>query len=504
MFRITAALDRLLDALIDARRRERTALAVLGGYALAWSLYAAIAKSSQDIHFDMGEAVVWSRDALTGNPKHPPLSAWPVGLWFKVFPQADWAYYALAIVLATVALWAAWRMSAHYLTPQKRVAGLALLTLVPFFNFHALKYNANSVMIPLWALATWAFLRAFETRKALAAAASGLTAAAAMLGKYWSVILLGGLGIAALLSRRRAAYFRSAAPWITMAIGAVALAPHVAWLLNQGTTFSYALESHPGTYVSAFRSGLVYLGGALAYAAPAVLMALVATQPSRAALIDTVMPAEDERRVVAVAFWAPLLLPIIAAVAAQSRVVALWSIGGLSLLPVILLSSPKVTVTRAMARGVLGVALVVPFAALAASPFVAYAIHRHGLDNYAAHYALVAEAVEQKWRNATGRPLKIFGSYDNLLYATSFYLNDHPRTFEIVTPRTTPWTTAQDVARDGIAMVCPVDHSGCMNALTNLRTAPSSSDDVVELRRTWMGIPGAPERFAIRIVPPAQ
>ncbi len=94
--------------------------------------------------------------------------------WFAVFPQTDWAYYLLGIVLAAVALVAAWHIAGHYLAPAKRAAGVALLTLVPFYNFHALKYNANLVMLPLWALATWAFLRSFETRKILPAVLAGL------------------------------------------------------------------------------------------------------------------------------------------------------------------------------------------------------------------------------------------------------------------------------------------------------------------------------------------
>ena len=183
--RAAAALDRLIDALVDERRRERAVLLLLAAYCAVWSLYGAISKASQDIHYDMGEAVVWSREALLGNPKHPPLSAWVPWAWFKVFPTADWAYYLLCIVLATLALWVAWKIAERFLSPEKRVAGLALLTLVPFFNFLALKYNANSVLVPLWALTTWAFLVSFETRK-IAAALAGLAAAAAMLGKYWS------------------------------------------------------------------------------------------------------------------------------------------------------------------------------------------------------------------------------------------------------------------------------------------------------------------------------
>ena len=49
----------------------------------------------------------------------------PERVWFSVFPLADWAYYLFAMVVATVALWTAWRLSRHYLDGDKRIVGLA-------------------------------------------------------------------------------------------------------------------------------------------------------------------------------------------------------------------------------------------------------------------------------------------------------------------------------------------------------------------------------------------
>src|SRR5712672_3688985 len=279
---------RLLAALADPARRERTVVMVLAVYCGLWTLYGAIAKGSQDIHFDMGEMIAWSRETDWGTPKHPPLGAWLVRAWFSIFPLADWAYYLFAMALATLALWIAWKVSAHYLDGEKRVVGLALLTLVPFFNFHALKFNANTVMMPLWAATTALFLRSYETRRPGVAALAGLAAATAMLGKYWSVVLLLGLGLAALADPRRAAYLRSPAPLVTIAAGLIGLAPHVAWLYSHDfTPFTYAMETHPGTLLDSMRSGLAYVAGAAGYIAVPVLLAALAAWPSFSTLRDT-------------------------------------------------------------------------------------------------------------------------------------------------------------------------------------------------------------------------
>jgi 4-amino-4-deoxy-L-arabinose transferase-like glycosyltransferase len=503
--RSAAALNRLLDALADRRRAGWTMAALLVAYCVVWTLYGVIAKGSQDIHFDMGEMVAWSREVTWGTVKHPPFGAWLTGAWFSVFPLTDASYYLFAMVLAGVSLWFAWMTAAPYLAGDRRAAGLALLSLVPFFNFHALKYNANTVMMPLWGLATWTFLRSFESRKPGWAIAAGVAAAAAMLGKYWSLILLVGLGVAALADHRRAAYFRSSAPWLTIAAGALALASHFVWLYgNDFAPFGYAVTTHPASLLAAARSGLDYVAGAAAYGAP-VLVGFALLRPSWAAIRDTAWPAAPERRLVLLAFVLPLVMPAVAAVASHSAAVSLWSIGSMTLLPVVALSSPHLALPRPAARRILAVAFVVPLVALLASPIVATVVHREGVPNRATHYRQLAAEVERLWDATTDRPLRIVSSYVNLLYGTVFYFADRPTTYEIGTPALSPWIDAARLAREGVAYYCPVDDDLCLRAMDKhlARTPPARREEVV-ISRTYRGVADAPDRFVIAIVPPAK
>jgi len=127
--------ERLSKTLLDAARCDRAMVLLLTGYAVTWTLYGGIAKSSQDLHPDMAELISWSRDLSFGYLKHPPLAAWVVRLWFSVFPLADWSYYLLAMLMPTIALWIVWRLSADHLEIEKRVISVALLTLIAFYNF---------------------------------------------------------------------------------------------------------------------------------------------------------------------------------------------------------------------------------------------------------------------------------------------------------------------------------------------------------------------------------
>src|SRR5215210_1367288 len=343
--RLLRPIEILLDRLLDPARRERTAAALLLAYTAVWTLYGVLSKATQDVHVDMSELVAWSREPAFGYPKHPPLAAWLVRAWFSVFPVSDWAYHLLAIATAALALWIAWRLMACYLSPEKQVLGLALLTLIPFFNFHALKFNVNTVLLPLWAATTFWFLRSYETRRVLYAALAGVGAAGSMLGKYWSVFLLAGLGLAALIDRRHGEYFRSWTPWVTIAVGAAVLMPHLAWLYEHNfETFSYALK---GEESNSFLSVLVrtagYLAGAAAYVALPVTLAFINAMLSPAALRDTLVPREPDRRLAAMAFWAPLLLPALVALIFRIELTSLWTLSAFTLLPVVLLSSPLIT-----------------------------------------------------------------------------------------------------------------------------------------------------------------
>jgi 4-amino-4-deoxy-L-arabinose transferase-like glycosyltransferase len=500
-------LGRLLDALSDPARRERAVVFVLGCYAVLWTLYGAVAKGSQDLHFDFGEMYSWSLDTTWATPKHPPLAPWLVRLWFSLFPRADWAYYLLAMVVATVALWFAWRLMERYLDGEKRVIGLALLTLVPVFGFHALKFNNNAVSLPTWIATTWLFLRAFESRRLDFAALAGLAAGAAMLSKYWSIFLLVGLGAAALLDRRRGDYFRSAAPWITIAVGSLVIAPHLVYVAtHEWRTFEWTFSSHPAADLwTSMRSAFGYVIGAAGYVAAPVLIALIATRPKTDGLRDMLWPAQPDRRLLVLAFLLPLFLPALVAPFVGGKLVSLWALAGIAPVPAILLSSPQVALPREAAIRILALAAAIPLLALAASPMVAFVIHRFGTDTDSPHYRLVAQAVEKVWRETTDQPLRIVGSYENIVSGTLFYYRDGPSGYDIAGPRMTPWIDDARLRRDGLAMVCPADNVMCMNALNALADkAPGGKRAEVDISRSYLGYTTPAQHFVIAIVPPGR
>lgn len=507
-----ALIERLLAALTDPARRDRAVIAVLFGYVALWTLYGVLAKAGQDIHADMSEQVALAHEWALGYPKHPPLAMVVVRAWFAIFPAADWAYYLLAMANAGLALWIVWRLAGRFLDGDKRVVGLALLTLVPFFNFHALKFNVNTVLLPLWAATTLWFLRSFESRRVLDAALAGLCAAAAIYGKYWSVFLLLGLGIAALADRRRAAYFRSPAPWVTIAVGALALAPHAAWLIgNDFAPFSYAVVTHGASpLASAARAVLGYLTGGVAYVALPLIIVFLAARPNRAALQDMAWPTTPERRLAALAFWAVLLVPALVAPLTGVRLVSIWSMSAWTLLPVMLLSSPLISIARRDAIGILTLAAIFPFVMVALAPAIAFTLHRSGLPPGSTHSSELAEPVERLWRETTPAPLRVFSGFDELTDGVAFYLPSHPLAVHVLDGTASQALEAR-IGRDGIVLLCPARAAdrpranACVNAaIARARCSMPGVQVEVEVSRRYLGIAGSPARYLIITIPPMQ
>jgi len=508
-----ALVERLFEALSDPARGERTAAMLVLGYVAVWTLYGALAKASQDIHIDMSEQFTLSRELAWGYAKHPPLAMAVVRAWFAIFPATDWSYYLLAMANAGLALWLAWRLSARFLDGDKRVLGLALLTLVPFFNFHALKFNSNTVLMPPWAATTLLFLRSFETRRVVDAVLAGIAAAAAMYGKYWSVFLLAGLAIAALADPRRGDYFRSPAPWVTIAAGALVLVPHLAWLVaNDFAPFSYAVAVHgAASFASTLRSTAGYLAGSAGYVAAPLLIVFLIARPSGVVMRDMAWPPvspDPRRRFAAVAFWLPLLLPAVLALAAGVELVSLWSMSAWALLPVMLLSSPLVLISRRDIVRVLTLALVFPLVMLALAPAIAFAIHRAGPEPGAAHSSVLVEPVERLWRETTDRPLRLFAGFDEFTDGVAFYMPGHPIAAHVLDRGLSP-ALAERIARDGIAMVCPArphhlpSAEWCLTAANGIAARfPGGKRLDVTLARRYLGSDGEPARYTIITVPP--
>lgn len=495
---------RIVDALADPIRGNAAAAAAIGFYILVWWLYALISKSAEDIHFDMAELVAWSLEPAFGYPNHPPFSAWVVMVWFALFPYRDWAYYLLSVCNAGVALWFVWLIAKRYVAGEKRALALTLLMFSVAFNFHLLKFNLNALLVSTWAAATYLFLRSYTERSLRWALLAGVAAAAAMLTKYWSIILLIGFAVGVLFDSRRAAYFRTPAPWASVAVGALLFAPNVISLFGYGfQSIARGAEAHAVTSSAALLKTLLNYVGGILYLAGTALVFVLACRPGRAALAAIARPREPDLRLMTVALVATVLAPVLVSLALKIRLDSLWTLPFWATVPALLLAPPQVRVAREAAMAVVAAAVCVPIVALLLSPLVALTIHRTGPARSGAYYSQLSAEADRHWNAQTLGPLRYVAGSKALAWGCVFYCRDHPRAFPDFSRIMAPWIDPAAMTRDGWVGLCRQTDSRCLATARRIAGLNPIHENAVTLTRSWFGIPAKSESFVILVVPPA-
>jgi hypothetical protein len=237
-----------------------------------------------------------------------------------------------------------------------------------------------------------------------------------------------------------------------------------------------------------------------AYAAATLILYGLGTRPSRAGMADSLWPSDPLRRRSAILFWIPLLVPILVAIATKTKLVSLWHVPALNLLPVVLMSSPKIILPRFSLKVTAIVAVLVPLIAIAFAPGVAWVRLKFGDENQASFARLAGEALSAEWKKTTDKPLRLVAGPFGLISTAAAYMPEQPSTFAEFDIYLSPWVTKERIAREGMAIVCPYDFLHCLADIK--RYAPDAPRKDIVITRTWLGFESPPEKFTIAILPP--
>jgi 4-amino-4-deoxy-L-arabinose transferase-like glycosyltransferase len=480
---------------------------LLIGFVAVWLAFLIIAYLGGDLHSDVLETWTLGRTLDWSYSKHPPLMGWVARAWTSVFPLTNWSLQLMALTNAAFALWTVDLISRRFVRGDKRMVVVLLLMLPPIYQFHAQRFNANTVLLAAWPLATYCFLRSFETREIRWAVAAGAAAALAMLGKYYSVFLIVSFVFAAICHPQRRVYFTSWAPWISLVTMFTALLPHLNWLaVNSAPPFVYALARHTGKGLapSLLEAVLFILGVAMILAIPAATWALVAG--------DRVKKFSED-------FWAmhsgllllflvsigTIAFPALTSVALGADMPPLWALQGLFLFVILIVCGASYPIERFysvnLAVAVIGIAVV---SVVVAAPLHAFYRNSHPLNEGRNFYSLAAVELTRRWHEQSDAALAAVGGDDGLAFAMAFYSPDHP-VYEapLVYPHTETSPREASFSR-GWAALCYDSDIYCVTSMekTAARAAARFVKTEFVVQSTLFGQPGASQRFAALMVPP--
>ncbi len=478
--------------------KGRTIALLFVAFTVVWTLYFSITEATSSIHNDMAEAYAWGREFRLGYNQHPPFWAWLCGLWFLVFPRVNAAFAGLACLNAAVGLLGSWRLIGRFADGDKRVAATALLVMTPFYTFLSYKYNANSIFLSIWPWTLLFFLRSIDEGRRRDALAFGAMMGVALLSKYFAGVLAVTILLAALRHENRARYFRSLSPYLSVAVAALIVAPHIYWLAMSGAPPMRYLARVSGQglgQATSFAAGA--LAGSFAQNLLAVVLIGIAArgQPSGA--------RTQRLELLIILVLAPLVLSIAAALALRTKISSNMLIGVFSLGPLLaieLFGARGLPRLRTWAtRG----AVVLSLGALLASPAIGFAKAWYGRDPEDREPRReLAEAATKLWREKTGLPLAYVGGsfrYDN---AVAFYSQDRPHVFVRFDLFGNRWVTVDEIVRKGLLSVCIKTDDECLTSTQKYSNIQASRSEVTLPHRAW-GHRSKPVDFIVTVIPPA-
>lgn len=223
---------------------------VLGLHVAVWVVAHGIADSNLDSYADMLENYAWGQDLAWGSAKHPPLFAWITGLWFAVLPTRDWAYHLLSYLNVAIGLLGVYRLAIAMDRKDLALPAVILLSMAFPYSTLAVKFNANAILLSLWPWVGLAWVQSIQTtgRKTwLWAMALGALSALAMLGKYYSGVLLLGIFLSTLVTQKGRAWLLMARPWLSLLVFALGLLPHLEWLRSHDFVTLHYVGEQGGT-----------------------------------------------------------------------------------------------------------------------------------------------------------------------------------------------------------------------------------------------------------------
>lgn len=494
-------------------------------HVVLWSRILTLLKEGQDIHFDIAEAYAWGQQFLLGYGKHPPLSGWVAGIWFRIFPVADWSAYALAMVVAGFGMWICWLIALRVVDRRRAFLTVVMLAIYPIFNFKGFKYNADLVQLATLPLLVLAYLHAFHKRTVLSGVWLGLACAAALLAKYWALTMIGAIGIAALLHPERLAFWRSPAPWVAIVAMLLALAPHLWWLQqNHFLPLTYA----GGVYEISSRTDSLRL--AVGYVEHNVALLLLPIAFVALALVR--LPWRSSAKI-----WNPLKIAALNwsrkpnPAVRVSRAIHIWiiqivvavgpPIGGFVfviymktdwgiplffLTPLALVAIPRLRVPGVTLFRIAALWLIVTLLVLATAPEIARRTtpaNTTGNEAYDARSELARDLTGQ-WRLRFNTSWPAVVGSTRVANVMAFYSPDHPTP---LAPEEPPsgLITPDEVQRSGFIGICDPDGPFYRECDPWMKAHATRGERVIMTTRRFLhGVAGAAINWEIYFVPPMQ
>jgi 4-amino-4-deoxy-L-arabinose transferase-like glycosyltransferase len=493
-------------------------------HVVLWTAILTQLKAAQDVHYDVSEGYAWGQKFLWGYGKHPPLSGWVAGVWFRLLPPVDWATYLLAMVTVGVGMILCWAIALKVVDRRRAFLVLVMVAIYPIFNFKGFKYNPDLLQLVTLPLLVLAYLHAFEKRTIRAGFLLGIAGALALMTKYWVVTMIGAIGLAALLHPARMLFLRSPAPWIAIVTMVAAMIPHFNWVRQVDyAPFLYAGETYAiSSHWESLQLAWGYIGHNIALLlVPLLLVAAVLAWQPRWWVLMVRDPGAFVRRPWSLArnpgvrrdqalnIWLIQAIvaigPPVGALIFDIYIKTDWGISLFFLVPLAVIAIPSLKVPRIALVRLASIWLVLSLITLATSPQIAIASLPRDASGRFTHgsYSQLARELTEVWhQHFHTRWGSVIGFVD-VAEPMTFYSPDHPLPLTPYEQWPSGVTSMAEARRNGFVGICEVGDWKFERCEAWMKdNAVGAERIVMTTRRFFKGNASAPTTWNVYLVSP--
>lgn len=442
----------------------RAAILYAGLLCLLYALVPALTFPNPPL--DVVEGFAWGREMQLGYTKHPPMQAWLLEASFRLTGGQVFGGYVLSALSAAAGYLFIWILAGRLgLTQWQGFWAIVLTSVTFYFTLPMPEFNPNILQIPVWAGMIYFFHRALASGSLLDWILLGAIAAFGLYTKYFVILLIGTIGLYALVFADARRHLATAGPWLCAIVCLALLIPHILWLLQTDfLTLQYAASrSRSATsWVGHLYNPLNFLGAQIGNHGAILVVALAGMSWTGLKSIRTTLKAKmgdtfappDDRFLLWFAFL-PITIVVAASAVTGNEFEHMWGTPMFvcsGLVAVRYLQLPALWAHPARALGttivIHAIFLGVLFGQAVFEPFWKSKQTR-------LHYpgAAVAQVIDDIWKKEMGTGLAYVAG--DMWSAANVTLNapSRPSMFYLHDTELSPWIDLEDVQRKGLIIV---------------------------------------------------
>ena len=417
---------------------------------LAWTFVPWLVRCN--LPLDSIEGATWGHQLEWGYDKNPFMNGWLTALATVLDHRSGLLIYFFSQLSIVSAFWVVWQLGKKILSPVYALVAVLLLEVIQYYNFHSIDFNDNTLEIGLWALTTYFFYQALQTKNRYRHwILTGVFAALGMMAKYYTGVLLTVMLLFMLFNANGRKQFKSPALYLGALIFILICLPHLFWLTqHQFITVEYVFERAAGAprWTNHFFFPAQFMWQQFEVLLPCLIFFSLMLIGKRPIFVSKkISLSAFNKRFLLFIGIGPFLITLLLSLALSVKLRAGWGAPLMTLWTLLLLAWLQPVFTNAKLYRAIAMTFTIMILFLGS-----YTISLlYSKDTSTANFPgrEIATYITNEWHAKYHTPLKYVAGSRWVAGNIEYYSPDHPAVFIEWNPSISPWINDADLRKQG-------------------------------------------------------